>query len=148
MTDDEILELKMTSDIGETTTREWLRELLLTLWREGEGFSGKRPFGNSGWEFDAYAALIKAGVVKGKLDEYGHVEKVDRDEAEKIVDRLIMRMCERSPARYVEFSKAKIAKTVVAPSGSVNVDLSEDGVIVGVEIFEECPYRDGPVSED
>lgn len=135
MTDDEILELKMTSDIGETTIREWLRELLLTLWREGEGFSGKRPFGNGGWEFDAYAALIKDGVVNGKLDEYGHVEKVDSDEAEKIVDRLIMRMCERSPARYVEFSKAKIAKTVVAPSGSVNVDLSEDDVIVGVEIF-------------
>lgn len=135
MTDDEILELKMTSDIGETTIREWLRELLLTLWREGEGFSGKRPFGNGGWEFDAYAALIKAGVVKGKLDEYGHVEKVDFADADSIIDRLIIRMCERSPARYVEFSKAKVAKTVVAPSGSVNVDLSEDDVIVGVEIF-------------
>ena len=95
MTDDEILELQMVSDIGETTIREWLRALLLTLWREGEGFSGKRPFGNSGWEFDAYASLIKAGVVKGELDEYGHVEEVDRLEAEKVIERLIMRMCER-----------------------------------------------------
>lgn len=95
MTDDEILELKMVSDIGETTIREWLRELLLTLWREGEGFSGKRPFGTGGWELDAYAALIKAGVVKGELDEYGHVEEVNRLEAEKVIERLIMRMCER-----------------------------------------------------
>jgi hypothetical protein len=133
MTDDEILELKMSSDIGETTIREWLRELLLTLWREGEGFSGKRPFGNSGWELDAYATLIKSGVVKGELGEFGYVEKVDRADAESIIDRLIIRMCERRPVRYVEFSKEKVAKTVVAPSGNVSVDLSEDDGIVGVE---------------
>lgn len=63
------LELRFDSDAGEqTTVRDYLRELLLTLWSEGEGFSGKRPFGNSGWEWDLYAPLIRANFVAGVLN--------------------------------------------------------------------------------
>jgi hypothetical protein len=44
------LELRFDSDAGDNITiRDYLRILLETLWEEGEGFSGKRPFGNSGW---------------------------------------------------------------------------------------------------
>ena len=58
-------------DIGETTVREYLKALLEEVLIDGEGFSGKRPFGNSGWEYDIARPLISAGVLKGELDEEG-----------------------------------------------------------------------------
>lgn len=69
-------------DVGKNiTVRHYLVELLLTLWVEGEQFSGKRPFGNSGWEYDIYKALVSAGVVCGELDEYGDIVSLDREAA-------------------------------------------------------------------
>jgi hypothetical protein len=50
------LELRINSDIGEVTIREYLRTLLSELWREEESFNGKRPFGNSGWQYDVYTS--------------------------------------------------------------------------------------------
>lgn len=38
------------NDAGALTVRDYLKALLRRLWLEQEGFSGKRPFGNSGWE--------------------------------------------------------------------------------------------------
>ena len=70
------------NDAGAKTIGEYFKKLLLTLWKEGEGFSGKRPFGNSGWDYEIYAALIKAGVVPGNLDEDGYVENIDYDKAD------------------------------------------------------------------
>jgi hypothetical protein len=59
-----ISEIKLEeNDAGASTIGEYLGTLLLTLWQEGESFNGKRPFGNSGWEYDVYRGLIKAGVV-------------------------------------------------------------------------------------
>jgi len=46
------------NDSGADTVKGYLKALLSTLWDEGEGFSGKRPFGNSGWEYDLTDALI------------------------------------------------------------------------------------------
>lgn len=43
------------------TIRDYLKGLLDSLWTQGEGFSGKRPFGNSGWRHDLYRPLIAAG---------------------------------------------------------------------------------------
>ena len=54
------------NDSGETTVRGYLKALLRTLWEEGEGFSGKRPFGNSGWEFDLTEPLIEGGLATGR----------------------------------------------------------------------------------
>ena len=34
------------------TIKGYLKELSLTLWKEKECFNGKRPFGNSGWDYD------------------------------------------------------------------------------------------------
>lgn len=58
---------------GETTIREYLMRLLLTLWQEGESFSGKRPFGNSGWEWDVIDALHVAGFIEKDDIETGTV---------------------------------------------------------------------------
>jgi hypothetical protein len=78
---------------GEVTIREYLYQLLNTLWEEGDGFSGKRPFGNSGWEFDLFAALIKAGAIDGSLDEEGYVNNCDRKKGEQVVSDLIKELC-------------------------------------------------------
>jgi hypothetical protein len=76
-------------DLGrEVTLREYLKALLERLWEEGEGFSGKRPFGNSGWEYDLYKGLVSAGAVKGTLDS-GYVDEVDEDAANKLVFQAI-----------------------------------------------------------
>lgn len=64
MTPDEVLALPLPSnDAGAATVRDYLKALLLTLWREGEAFSGKRPFGNSGWDSELLDAIPEAACV-------------------------------------------------------------------------------------
>lgn len=65
------------NDSGAITIRGYLVALLAAVWTEGEGFSGKRPFGNSGWHWDLYGALVKAGHITGRFDEDGYVEDAD-----------------------------------------------------------------------
>ncbi len=85
------LELRFDSDAGKNiTVRDYLRTLLETLWNEGEGFSGKRPFGNSGWEYDIYKPLIAGGFIPGELDEDGYVNDVDDAVAADYVRTLIV----------------------------------------------------------
>jgi hypothetical protein len=82
-------------DLGKTlTVRQYLIELLATLWSEGESFSGKRPFGNSGWEYDVFVPLIKAGHIPGSVDEDGYVEDVDGASASAFVAALIMSLAQ------------------------------------------------------
>lgn len=85
------LEVRFSSDAGDgLTVRDYLKTLLMTLWIEGEGFSGKRPFGNSGWDYELYAPLIAAGFITGSLDEEGFIQEVDDDEAYSFVRDLIV----------------------------------------------------------
>lgn len=79
---------------GLGTVRGYLRDLLHTLWVEDEGFSGKRPFGNSGWKLRVYEALVKAGVLEGELDEDGYLDSVDREDGEALVLALIDKVFE------------------------------------------------------
>ena len=81
-------------DLGYTlTVKDYLKELLHTLWSEEDSFSGKRPFGNSCWQFDAIRALVEAGYIEGEItyDEDGYVEEsnYDRKEAENFILNLI-----------------------------------------------------------
>lgn len=90
MTPAEILALPMDeNDSGATTIRGYLKALLSELWREGEGFSGKRPFGNSGWESDLQMALIKGGAVEGTLDEDGYLDTIDGHAANNLITEAI-----------------------------------------------------------
>lgn len=68
-----------------TTIRELLVEMLSSLWREQDGFSGKRPFGYSGWWHDFSAALVVAGLVDGTVDEFGYASATSDDEVDKLV---------------------------------------------------------------
>lgn len=85
------LEVRFNSDAGDDlTVRDYLRTLLMTLWEEGEGFSGKRPFGNSSWEFDLYKPLIEGGFIPGTLDEDGYLKTFDEKFAYAYVCDLIL----------------------------------------------------------
>ena len=87
----EIANIKFySSDLGEDITiKEYLKTLLLTLWKEEEGFSGKHPLGNSGWKFDIYIPLIGAGVVQGLMDDEGFIDWVDAIGADQIIADII-----------------------------------------------------------
>lgn len=85
-----ILDIEMQeNDANAKTIREYLKALLTKLWEEGEGFSGKRPFGNSGWEYPLYTALVTKGAVKGSLDEEGYLDTCDHKAANKLIFKAI-----------------------------------------------------------
>lgn len=90
---DQILDIEFQSgDFNKPLTiREYLHQLLVTLWVEGESFSGKRPFGNSGWDYDLYKPLVAHGIVEGVLsdDEWQDIEEIDEDKAEEVIRKLI-----------------------------------------------------------
>jgi len=87
----EALEIRFDSDAGENlTVREYLHKLLETLWAEGEGFSSKRPFGNSGWELDLFNPLWTAGILPCDVIENDlNPTQAQRREAEAYVYELI-----------------------------------------------------------
>lgn len=92
----DLQEMTLTSfycdDLDEVLTiKEYFRRLLETLLTEEEGFSGKRPFGNSGWKHDIYKCLIENGYISGKVDEYGYIEELHHDD-EVVADRLLVLM--------------------------------------------------------
>lgn len=75
-----ILSLPMDENDAEAeTVKDYLTDLLWSLWAQGEGFSGKRPFGNSGWEHDLYRPLVRASMIAGEIDEYGDIHSIDKE---------------------------------------------------------------------
>ena len=84
------LDVRFDSDAGDNLSiRDYLHELLSNLWAKGEGFNSKRPFGNSGWEYDLYTPLVALGLVAGSVDEDGYVEDIDRQAADDLVFEMI-----------------------------------------------------------
>lgn len=81
-----VLDVKMhMNDANAETVRDYLKALLLKLWKEDEGFSGKRPFGNSGWQYEVHYALAKADLIKCEFDEDGDLVDYDQDHADKLI---------------------------------------------------------------
>lgn len=68
------------NDANATTIGGYLACLSAAVWQKEEGFSGKRPFGNSGWDHDVIRALITAKHVKGSLDADGYIVSYDGTE--------------------------------------------------------------------
>jgi hypothetical protein len=105
MTFDEILKYEYKfRGVDACNLREYFFRLLETLWLEGEGFSGKRPFGDSCWEYDIYEALVEMGAIQGVFDcdkesgeRYG-LAQVDTKKGNEVVQDLI---------EYVFFRKDK-----------------------------------------
>jgi hypothetical protein len=85
-TPQEILNLPLQrNDALAATVREYLTALLKQVWEEAEAFSGKRPFGNSGWQDELYQPLVKAELVAGSLDTDGWLEDVDTQTADRLI---------------------------------------------------------------
>ena len=75
-----------------TTIGEYLRLLLETLWREEDCFSGKRPFGNSGWNYDIYRALAREDQIESTAYDEGDgfIEyEYDTESADKLIADVI-----------------------------------------------------------
>lgn len=82
----DVLNLPMQENDAEAATvREYLVALLDQLWSRGEGFSGKRPFGNSGWQYDLYLPLIQAGMIQGTIDDDGYIDDVDETAGDRLI---------------------------------------------------------------
>ena len=91
MNEAKILDLPMSENGAEAkTVRDYLKKLLLGVWEKNECFSGKHPFGNSGWEHEIYAALVKGGAIEGTLDEDGWIDTIDADAANKMISKVIL----------------------------------------------------------
>lgn len=93
MTGEEILDVELgENDADASTIREYLKALLSALWDEGESFSGKRPLGNSDWQWPIYRALVKAEAVEtdetfldgDDLDSLGY-GNFDMAEADRLI---------------------------------------------------------------
>jgi hypothetical protein len=78
-------------DLGSIVTiKDYLKKLLCGIWNEEENFSGKRPFGNSGWQCEIQSVLIMKNIVKGEVDDLGYVNEVDSKEVDKLITKYIM----------------------------------------------------------
>lgn len=83
----------------------WLADLLITLHREAESFSGKRPNCNSGWAWalaEAMAQFIDPNIVIS-YDSAGCVDEVDwaleRERFRQIVAHIFHNCCQASERR-------------------------------------------------
>ena len=72
------------NDAHAETIGEYLHILMETLWVDGN-FSGKRPFGNSGWKYEIYEALVEAELVEGSFDSGGYLGEIDEDVADQLI---------------------------------------------------------------
>ena len=81
-----ILDLPMDrNDAGAATVREYLVKLALQVWIEEEGFSSKRPFGNSGWQSEVYRAMIDGGAIEGDSDKWPKDERAAHAMVQKAI---------------------------------------------------------------
>lgn len=91
-----------TNDASAVSVGDYLLQLAREVWIEDEGFSGKRPFGNSGWRHDIYIALSDAGLMAVEEKQYNWgVEYEHTHEEEQRIDKLILMALSKSRIRVV-----------------------------------------------
>lgn len=73
-----------------TTIGEVFETMLVNLIDDPEGFSGKRPFGYSGWMWSLYGALVRGGLVYGTFDDDGYLDECDRRHAIHLLNSAIV----------------------------------------------------------
>jgi hypothetical protein len=76
------------NDAQAATVGEYLGLLLSTLWLQADGFSAKRPFGNSDWQYVIYMAMVKAGLATGVVyeeDGFEYLDEIDEVAADEII---------------------------------------------------------------
>ena len=78
------------NDAGAATVGEYLVALLCKVWQEEQGFSGKRPFGNSSWQWEVYESLGDAGLIEVTYDEWEEPNLADRRAVDRLIERAIL----------------------------------------------------------
>lgn len=78
------------NDAGARTVGEYLALLLKQVWHEEQGFSGKRPFGNSSWQWEIYVALGEAGLIEVTRNEWDEPDLADRDAIDALIEKAIL----------------------------------------------------------
>jgi hypothetical protein len=73
------------NDAGADSVCSYLVALLREVWEHKEGFGGKRPFGNSGWQFELYDALARVEMIDGTFDEYDCLDDVDDQRGDELI---------------------------------------------------------------
>lgn len=61
--------------LGPTTIKELLIAILGRFWKDPEGFRGKRPFGDSGWQSEVFLALVQNGLLSS-MNEHDRGRKL------------------------------------------------------------------------
>lgn len=79
------LDVRFDSDAGyDLTVREYLYHLLARLWLQREAFNARRPFGMSGWEYDLYRPLARAGFIDmGPPDDDGEITRSTTEQEQR-----------------------------------------------------------------
>ncbi len=86
-TPQQVLDLPMEeNDSGADTVCGYLIALLAVIWDNSDDLS---PFGNSGWKWDVYRALVVAGYAANPFDEDGHYVTLENDFDERAARDLI-----------------------------------------------------------
>lgn len=110
------------NDADAETIRDYLIKLLSAVWREGEGFSGKRPFGNSSWEYELYRPLVRAGLIEGEFEVYDGetldgLESVDYEAGDRIISQAINALTMQPiPLGWIELSVDDIRSGIIDQS--------------------------------
>jgi squalene cyclase len=74
-----VLDTPLLNEFG--TIRTWFISAMQMLWRETESFNGKRPNGDSGWDFDL---ILAVAVHRGLADtQEFEITKEQEQEIEK-----------------------------------------------------------------
>jgi hypothetical protein len=73
------------NDAEAATIRDYLVKLLTQVWEELDNFSGKRPFGNSGWEWEVHEALFRAGLIEGVWQDEETMQEADENAGDELV---------------------------------------------------------------
>ena len=87
----DILKLPMQENGAKAKTiGEYLITLSQQVWSKGERFSGKRPFGNSGWEHELYLALAEAKLVGCQIytyDDYVECHNINVETGNMLINK-------------------------------------------------------------
>jgi hypothetical protein len=122
-------------DVEAATIGEYLAELLHALWAEGEGFSGKRPLGNSGWERNLYDALARAEAIECTWVGEGDDRELlthDQKAADELIHSAIGAIAEPSRLPILRADPARAG----GPESGIYVRAMRDGHWDSVDIAQ------------
>lgn len=93
---EKILNTPMESnDAGAGTIKDYLMILLEIMWEDEDS----KPFGNSSWKYEVYDALVRAGMIDGKLvtekyndEEFTYVDECDTDAGHRLIMEVIKKL--------------------------------------------------------